>query len=35
VYYRSRNAYASMISHALFNGLSTAALYFAPKLIGS
>ncbi|HEY9086399.1 MAG TPA: type II CAAX endopeptidase family protein [Candidatus Tyrphobacter sp.] len=35
VYYRSRNAYASMISHALFNGLSTAALYFAPKLAGS
>lgn len=35
VYYRSRNAYASMISHALFNALSTAALYFAPKLAGS
>ncbi len=35
VYYRSHNAYASMISHALFNGLSTAALYFYPKLAGS
>jgi membrane protease YdiL (CAAX protease family) len=34
VYYRSRNAYASMISHGLFNALSTAALYFAPKLAG-
>lgn len=32
VYYRSRNAYASMISHALFNGLSIAALLFAPKV---
>lgn len=35
VYYRSRNAYASMISHALFNALSTALIYFAPKLAGS
>lgn len=34
VYYRSRNAYASMISHGLFNALSTALLYFAPKLAG-
>lgn len=34
VYYRSRNAYASMISHGLFNAVSTAALYFAPKLAG-
>ncbi len=34
VYYRSRNAYASMISHGVFNALSTAALYFAPKLAG-
>ena len=32
VYYVTRNAYASMISHALFNGLSIAALLFAPKL---
>jgi membrane protease YdiL (CAAX protease family) len=35
VYYRSRNAYASMISHGLFNALSTALIYFAPKLAGS
>ncbi len=35
VYYRSRNAYASMISHGLFNALSIAALYYAPKLAGS
>jgi membrane protease YdiL (CAAX protease family) len=34
VYYRSRNVYASMISHGLFNAVSTAALYFAPKLAG-
>lgn len=34
VYYRSRNAYASMISHALFNAVSTAVLYFFPKLAG-
>lgn len=32
VYYITRNAYASMISHALFNGLSIAALLFAPKI---
>jgi uncharacterized protein len=35
VYYRSGNAYASMISHGLFNALSTAALYYAPKFAGS
>ncbi len=35
VYYRSRNAYASMISHGLFNALSVAALYYVPKLAGS
>ncbi len=33
VYYRTRNAYASMISHGLFNAFSLAALLFAPKLI--
>lgn len=32
VYYRTRNAYASMISHALFNSFSIMALLFAPKL---
>jgi membrane protease YdiL (CAAX protease family) len=32
VYYVTRNAYASMISHALFNGLSIATLLIAPKL---
>jgi membrane protease YdiL (CAAX protease family) len=32
VYYRTRNAWASMISHALFNALSIAALAFAPNL---
>ncbi len=31
VYYVSRNAFASMISHALFNGLSIIALLVAPK----
>lgn len=35
VYYTSRNAYASMISHGLFNALSTVLIYFAPKLAGS
>ncbi|MBV9718450.1 MAG: CPBP family intramembrane metalloprotease [Candidatus Eremiobacteraeota bacterium] len=32
VYYRTRNAYASMISHALFNTLSIVALLVAPKI---
>jgi membrane protease YdiL (CAAX protease family) len=32
VYYRTRNAFASMISHALFNGLSIVALLVAPKI---
>ncbi|MBV8489005.1 MAG: CPBP family intramembrane metalloprotease [Candidatus Eremiobacteraeota bacterium] len=32
VYYRTRNAWASMISHALFNSLSIVALTFAPKI---
>ncbi len=32
VYYRTRNAWASMISHALFNSLSIVALLFVPKL---
>lgn len=32
VYYVTRNAYASMISHALFNGLSIAALLIGPKV---
>ncbi len=32
VYYLTRNAYASMISHALFNGLSIVALLVAPKI---
>ncbi|MBV8530448.1 MAG: CPBP family intramembrane metalloprotease [Candidatus Eremiobacteraeota bacterium] len=32
VYYRTRNAYASMISHALFNALSIVALLYVPKL---
>jgi membrane protease YdiL (CAAX protease family) len=32
VYYRSRNAWASMISHSLFNTLSIVLLLFAPKL---
>lgn len=32
VYYRTRNAWASMISHALFNALSIAAFLFAPNL---
>ncbi|MGH7737480.1 MAG: lysostaphin resistance A-like protein [Candidatus Tyrphobacter sp.] len=35
VYYTSRNAFASMITHGLFNLLSTALIYFAPKLAGS
>ncbi|MFY9630245.1 MAG: type II CAAX endopeptidase family protein [Candidatus Cybelea sp.] len=32
VYYVTRNAYASMISHALFNSISIFALLFAPQL---
>jgi uncharacterized protein len=32
VYYLTRNAWASMISHALFNALSIVALLVAPKL---
>lgn len=32
VYYRTRNAYASMITHGLFNSLSIFALIFAPNL---
>ena len=32
VYYLTRNAYASMISHALFNGLSIVALLGFPKV---
>lgn len=31
VYYRTRNAYASMISHALFNALSIVTLLVAPN----
>jgi uncharacterized protein len=33
VYYRSRNAFASMISHGLFNALSIAGLLFVPHLV--
>jgi hypothetical protein len=32
VYYRTRCAYASMITHALFNGTTIFALLFAPQL---
>ena len=32
VYYRTRNAFAPMISHALFNALSIVALLVAPKI---
>jgi membrane protease YdiL (CAAX protease family) len=32
VYYRSRNAFASMISHCLFNLLSIVALLMSPNL---
>lgn len=32
IYYVTRNAYASMISHAFFNALSIAALLVAPQL---
>jgi uncharacterized protein len=32
VYYRTRNAYASMISHALFNAISIVALLTVPSL---
>jgi membrane protease YdiL (CAAX protease family) len=32
VYSRTRNAYASMITHGLFNAFSIAALVFAPQL---
>jgi hypothetical protein len=30
VYYRSRNAFASMITHGIFNGLSVVLLFFGP-----
>jgi len=33
VYYRTRNAWASMISHAIFNALSISLLVLAPKLV--
>ena len=33
VYYRTRNAYASMISHALFNGLAIVLLLAFPALL--
>ncbi|MBV8498438.1 MAG: CPBP family intramembrane metalloprotease [Candidatus Eremiobacteraeota bacterium] len=32
VYYRTRNAWAPMISHALFNSVSIVALLFIPKV---
>jgi membrane protease YdiL (CAAX protease family) len=32
VYYRTRNAFASMITHGLFNALTVLALVFAPQL---
>jgi hypothetical protein len=35
VYYRTQNAWASMISHSLFNALSIAALLFAPAWLSS
>jgi membrane protease YdiL (CAAX protease family) len=34
VYYRTRNAFAPMISHGLFNALSIVLLLVAPKLMG-
>ncbi len=34
VYYRTRNAFAPMISHALFNGITIALLLFVPKAAG-
>lgn len=33
VYYTSRNAFAPMISHAVFNALTLAALLLAPKVV--
>ena len=33
VYYHTRNVFASMISHGLFNSLTIVALLYAPKLI--
>jgi membrane protease YdiL (CAAX protease family) len=35
VYYRTRNAWASMMTHCLFNALSIAALLFAPAWLSS
>lgn len=35
VYYRTRNAWASMISHSLFNALSILALLYAPTWLTS
>ena len=33
VYYTTRNAYASMITHAVFNSVSLLGLFFAPNLV--
>jgi len=33
VYYTTRNAYASMITHAVFNTVSLLGLFFAPNLV--
>jgi membrane protease YdiL (CAAX protease family) len=33
VYYRTRNIFASMLSHALFNALSIVALLLMPKAV--
>jgi uncharacterized protein len=35
VYYRTKNAWASMISHGIFNALSIGALLFAPSWLTS
>ncbi|MBV9270288.1 MAG: CPBP family intramembrane metalloprotease [Candidatus Eremiobacteraeota bacterium] len=33
VYYTTRNAYASMLTHAVFNSVSLLGLFFAPNLV--
>ena len=35
VYYRTRNAWASMMTHCLFNAISIAAILFAPAWLSS
>jgi membrane protease YdiL (CAAX protease family) len=35
VYYRTRNAWASVVTHGTFNSLSVLAILFAPSWVSS